>query len=99
MEMDAMSDVIPQALPVSKQFLMVVDEASVMVFNKLMPSIVFVPVEGLSIKDDPLHMVLVSPLPPVPSMPSEDVVMPIEQTKVIDDILDQEPIEKAKKKK
>lgn len=45
-----------------KQYLLMVDEASMVFLGKLMPSVLFVQVEGLAMKDNDQHMLLVNPV-------------------------------------
>ena len=75
---EAVEPEAPQSIPEPikpKQYLLMVDEASMAVMARLMPSLLFVAVEGLSMKDDPNHVVLVSPLP----KPIGDIVpIPVE---------------------
>jgi hypothetical protein len=48
----------------TKQYLLMVDEVSMAILGKLLPSIKYVAVEGMFLKDNANYQMLVSPLPP-----------------------------------
>jgi hypothetical protein len=50
-------------VPKPNQYLIVVDDYHMAMLSKLMPGVLFVLVEGMTIKDNPNHQVLVNPLP------------------------------------
>lgn len=63
----------PVAPPKPKQYLVMVDELSMAILGKLIPSMLFVQVEGMAMQGNDNHMLLVNPTnKPAP------VTMPIE---------------------
>lgn len=48
-----------------KQYLLLVDDVGMALLSQIIPSINFIQVEGMDIKEDPLRKVLVHPVPPV----------------------------------
>lgn len=70
-----MSDISPEAVEVPKavetppdapaqkpkQFLLVADEFTMAVMSKIMPGMLFVEVQGMAMKDNDTHMLLVNP--------------------------------------
>lgn len=56
--------VIPaeEVAPKPKQYLLMVDEASMIFLGKLIPAMLFVQVEGLAMKDNDQYMLLVNPV-------------------------------------
>ena len=43
-----------------------VDEVTMAILGKLMPTLLFLPIEGMSLQGNTTHQMLVSPLPPAP---------------------------------
>jgi len=55
-------DESPQEIPKPKQYLLMANDMTMLMLSKICPSIQFLEVEGMSIKDDPNHMIMVSPV-------------------------------------
>lgn len=82
-----MSEQVPvaaeQAVPTApKQYMLMVDEATVASLSRVIPELRFVQVQGLVMKDNTENMVLVTPFPkmpvpetvPVPSANTQEIV-------------------------
>lgn len=68
---DGLAPMAPPSKP--KQYLVMVDELSMAILGKLIPSMLFVQVEGMAMQGNDNHMLLVNPLnKPTP------VTMPVE---------------------
>lgn len=53
---------VAEAPPKPKQYLVMVDEVSMVILGKLVPSMLFVQVEGLAMQGNSDHMLLVNPI-------------------------------------
>lgn len=53
---------VAEAPPRSKQYLIMADEMHMAILGKIMPGILFVQVEGMAMKDNSDHMLLVNPI-------------------------------------
>ena len=81
-----MSDIQPEVAPVAeapvqkpKQYLIMADEVTMAVLGKLMPTLLFVQVEGMAMQGNDGYMLLVNPLNkpapitlPVPAVSAEE---------------------------
>lgn len=57
--------VVPEAKP--KQYLVMVDEMTMALLGKLLPTMLFVQVEGMAMQGNTEHMLLVNPIPKPPA--------------------------------
>lgn len=53
----------PAQAPKPKQYLLMADETTMLFLGKIMPSLLFVQVEGMAMQNNNEHMLLVNPLP------------------------------------
>lgn len=66
-----MTEEIQQEVPKVKNYLLMIDDMSMMFLSKLIPGMKFVEVEGMSMIDNPGYQVLVNPLPKPVEAPVE----------------------------
>ncbi len=53
----------PSVAPKPKQYLMVTDEITMIMMSKIIPGLQFVEVQGMAMKDNDTHFLLVNPKP------------------------------------
>lgn len=57
-----MTEEMVETTPKPKQYLMVLDEVNMVILSKVMPSLRFIQVEGMPLKENENYMVLVNPI-------------------------------------
>ena len=62
-ELKQEADVVPGQTTATRQYLIMVDEMHMALLNKMMPGMLFIQIEGMSMADNPKYQVLVNPLP------------------------------------
>lgn len=68
--------VVAKESRVIPQYLLMVDEVGVAMLSKLMPSLLFVHIEGMSIPDNQNHQLLVTPIKKPLDKPAEVIEAP-----------------------
>lgn len=72
-----------EPITMPKQYLLMADEATMIMIGKIMPGMLFVQVEGMAMKDNDGHMLLVNPIAkPAPT------IIPVEAVKASEAIVE-----------